>query len=38
MISTCEFLGIYAETIESVAKECEDTMEKLGSDPRDDWI
>ena len=30
MISTCEFLGIYAETIESVAKECEDTMEKLG--------
>jgi len=30
MISTCEFLGIYAETIERVAKECEDTMEKLG--------
>lgn len=30
MISTCEFLGIDAETIERVAKECEDAMEKLG--------
>ena len=30
MITACQYLGIYVDTIESAVKECEDAMEKLG--------
>ena len=32
MSTTCEFLGIYVDTIERAVKECEDAMERLGFD------
>lgn len=30
MITTCQYLGIYVDSIEKAAKQCEDLMERLG--------